>query len=255
MHHNLTNIWQKYSSWLKALRLCDVCFCWWHAALPACADMLAFPLWELACVCCVCLSPIWLVADSFRCPSSSSSLIRAEAPAIAGRKPLFQEVAACYFAAGFMANLTSIHLRKRKTAIPILSHSQIPSLWTPALNGRCGRLCLYWVLWLTCRWQVGQKYTPLTVHDSTPLHKIFWGMLFFKVNFSCIWGALWVTEPSLWRWMMMSYLGNHHWDSRKENKNRSGKKRVKQRLEVTAVKWKSVSGLCGCESTERSLAC
>lgn len=89
-HHYLTNIWQeKYLSWLKAVRFCDVCFCWWHVSFPllwACMDMLTFPLCELACVCCVCMSPVWLAAVSFRCPSSSCSLIRAGAPAVAGRK-------------------------------------------------------------------------------------------------------------------------------------------------------------------------
>lgn len=89
-HHYLTNIWQeKYPSWLKAVRLCDVCFCWWHVSFPvlsSCMDMLTFSS-ELACVCCGSMSPVWLAAVPFRCSLFSCSLIRAEAPAAAGRKP------------------------------------------------------------------------------------------------------------------------------------------------------------------------
>lgn len=67
-----------------------------------------------------------------------------------------------------------------------------------------------------------------------------------KSTSSCIWSAPWVIKSSLRRWVMMSYFGNHRWDSRGKNKScsmKSGGER--RRLEATVVMWKSVSGRRG----------
>lgn len=90
-----------------------------------------FPLCELACVCCVCMSPVWWAAVSFRCSSSSCSLISAGPLPLPEGNPVPGSAClglCCWSRCGLSANRTSIHLRKRKTCINIHSHSQIQSL-------------------------------------------------------------------------------------------------------------------------------
>lgn len=167
----------------------------------------------------------------------SCCLIKGHSPDIAGRK-LCQEVPVwCCAACLALASVPKRHLfiwgkGKRR--------SNPPSFPNTVTVESCPQwevqspVCLFWVLWLTSCWWVWHKYTPVTVHDSTPLHKIFEGMCFFfqtsqtKVASA---SAPWVTEPSLRRWLMMSYLGNHHRDSRKENKSYSMKREEKTEIE------------------------
>lgn len=91
---------------------------------------------------------------------------------------------------------------------------------------------LFFFLWLQSCWWMWQKYTAVTVHDSTPLHKIFVGMS-FKSNWSCILSAPRATEPSLRCWVMMSCLANRSGDSKMENKSCRLKNARRQRLEET----------------------
>ena len=73
-------------------------------------------------------------------------------------------------------------------------------------------------------------------------------------NWSCIWSATWVIKPSLRRWVMMSFLGNHRWDSRRKIRAVAWKEGERQRLEATGVMWKSVSGRRGGALAVRLLA-
>lgn len=93
-------------------------------------------------------------------------------------------------------------------------------------------ICLIFFLWLPSCWWMWQKYTAVTVHDSTPLHKIFVEMS-FKSNWSCILSAHRATEPSLRCWVMMSCLANHPGDGKMENKGCRLKNVRRQRLEET----------------------
>lgn len=154
-HHYLTNIWhEEYPSWLKAVRLCDVCFCWWHAFFPSVVSMYGHvnfsSVWTRMSVLCMHVSRL------ISCRFFQVSLIllffnQSWGPWRSRKETLFQEVPARYCAAGLSANRTSTHLRKRKSGNPILSHSQIQLLLNPVLNGRCGLLCVCFEL---CDWHL-----------------------------------------------------------------------------------------------------
>lgn len=171
-------------------------------------------------------SLVWLAAVSFRCPSSSCSLIKAGAPCAAERKHCIRKcLPDIVLWPQCQSDIFSSEEKEKH-------HSNPETFPNPVAVEFClerevwSFLCLFWALWLTACWWMWQKYIPVTIHDSTPMHKfsLLRNVLFSnKSNWSCIWTAQWVTKPSLRHWVMMSYLGNYHWDSRKENNSRSMK--------------------------------
>lgn len=172
-------------------------------------DRSTFPLCKLPCVLCICMSLLWLAADSFRCSTSSCSLINAltvqEGNFISG------SAATDWLPIRHACEEEETRCSSSQT-IPnsiIVGSSPEWEVWP---------FMFYFVfLWLPSCWWMWQKYTAVTVHDSTPLHKILVGMS-FKSNLSCILSAHRATEPSLRCWVMMSCLANHPGDGKMENK-------------------------------------
>lgn len=136
-------------------------------------DESTFPLRELPYVLCICVSLLWLAADSFRCSTSSRSLIYAltvqEGNSISGtaatdRLPI------------------SHSCEEKETqcsssqSIPKFNYSRILS-WMEGVAFYVF-FFFFFSLWLPSWWWMWQKYTAVTVHDSTPLRKILVGMPF-----------------------------------------------------------------------------
>lgn len=109
---------------------------------------------------------------------------------------------------------TANHVRKGKRGLPVFG--RFPNSITVESFPKWevwSSVFYFLFLWLSSCWWMWQKYTAVTVHDSTPQHKSFVGMS-CKWNWSFIWSAKQVTEPSLRCWVMMSCLANHHGDSK-----------------------------------------
>lgn len=133
-HHYLTNIWQeKWPSWLKAVHLCDVCFCWWHVSfsgMSACMDTLTFPLHELGCVVGVlCMLVSCLISCCFLFQVSLILLFfnQCLGPWHNRKETLFQEVPDWYCATGLVVASAPIgHLFNRGKGKAPITSSVIP---------------------------------------------------------------------------------------------------------------------------------
>lgn len=76
---------------------------------------------------------------------------------------------------------SAIHVRKRKHSVPVLSQSQNSIIVGSSPEWKVWPFTssfFFFFLWLPSWWWMWQKYTAVTVHDSTPLRKILVGMPF-----------------------------------------------------------------------------
>lgn len=186
--HYLTNIWQvpiliKGCTLVWCMFLLMTCF--FLSVVSMYGHVNFSSAWTCMSVLCMpgsCLISCWVFF--FRCPSSSCSLITAGAPDITGRKPCFRK---CLTDIVLPALLwpqcqSDIYSTEEKEKLQSHPESFPSSVSVDSCPERkvWSSLCSFSALWLTSCWWAWQKYTLVTVHDSTPLHKIFKGMLVFS---------------------------------------------------------------------------